>query len=106
MVSIVPSCSLMLKSEWPLLVPNSEQVKQLSEKTFDISEYIVSLTNEYGKPENLDPLPKGVALHFACHARAQNMGNKAADMLKMIPDAKLSTVERCSGHGERQLAYR
>jgi len=40
-----------------------------------------------------------VAVHFACHARAQNMGPKAADLLRLIPEADLTIVERCSGHG-------
>ena len=45
------------------------------------------------------PLAGGVALHLACHARAQNMGQKAAEMLRLIPDADLAVIERCSGHG-------
>ena len=27
------------------------------------------------------------------------MGNKARDMLKLIPNIKIDSVERCSGHG-------
>ena len=38
-------------------------------------------------------------MHLACHARAQNMGPKAAEMLKMIPDTPVDVIERCSGHG-------
>ncbi len=41
----------------------------------------------------------GVTVHNACHARAQNMGIKARDMLKFIPNIKLDVVERCAGHG-------
>jgi len=46
-----------------------------------------------------DPLPEGVTVHLACHARAQNMGPKAAEMLKMIPGTPVDVIERCSGHG-------
>ena len=49
--------------------------------------------------EGLAPLDGGVALHIACHARAQNMGQKARDMLRLIPGADLEVIERCSGHG-------
>ena len=35
----------------------------------------------------------------ACHARAQNMGAKSAQMLRLIPDTKVDLIERCSGHG-------
>ena len=41
----------------------------------------------------------GVTVHHACHARAQYIGNKARDMLKLIPNIKLDLVEKCSGHG-------
>jgi len=40
-----------------------------------------------------------VTVHIACHARAQNMGQKAAELLRLIPDADLEVIERCSGHG-------
>ena len=49
--------------------------------------------------EGLRPLPGGVALHIACHARAQNMGHKAAEMLRLVPEADVGVIERCSGHG-------
>jgi len=38
-------------------------------------------------------------VHIACHARAQNMGQKAAEMLNLLPDADVQVMERCSGHG-------
>ena len=38
-------------------------------------------------------------MHLACHARAQNMGPKAAEMLRLIPKTRVAVIERCSGHG-------
>lgn len=49
--------------------------------------------------DGLKELDGGVTVHHACHARAQNMGNKARDMLKLIPNIKMDVVERCAGHG-------
>jgi glycerol-3-phosphate dehydrogenase subunit C len=40
-----------------------------------------------------------VTVHLACHARAQNMGAKAAEMLRLVPETRVAVVERCSGHG-------
>jgi len=97
-VSLTPSCSLMLKSEWPLLVPD-ENVKRLSKSTFDVTEYIVKISKDEGLIPGLKPLPDDVFLHHACHARAQNMGFQSEELLKNIPNVKLSTIERCSGHG-------
>jgi glycerol-3-phosphate dehydrogenase subunit C len=31
--------------------------------------------------------------------RAQNMGAKSAEMLRLIPGARIDLIERCSGHG-------
>jgi glycerol-3-phosphate dehydrogenase subunit C len=98
-VALVPSCALMLKFEWPLIVPSDEAVKKLSDATYDISEYIVALSKEKGLAPGLGPLDGGVTLHIACHARAQNVGQKAAEMLRLVPDAQIKVIERCSGHG-------
>ena len=40
-----------------------------------------------------------VSVHLACHARAQNMGAKAAEMLRLVPKTRVAVIERCSGHG-------
>ena len=70
-VALTPSCALMLKFEWPLIVPNDRAVQQLSEVTADITEYIVDIARKEGLAEGLRPLEGGVALHLACHARAE-----------------------------------
>jgi glycerol-3-phosphate dehydrogenase subunit C len=98
-IALVPSCALMLKFEWPLILPDDPQIKQLSEATFDISEYIVDIARREGLAPGLRPIDGSVALHIACHARAQNIGQKATEMLRLIPDADLTVIERCSGHG-------
>ena len=98
-VTLTASCGLMMKFEWPLILPESEPVKALSAATRDICEYVVALSKAYGLAEGLKPVEGGVALHHACHARAQNMGAKSAEMLRLIPDTKVDLVERCSGHG-------
>jgi glycerol-3-phosphate dehydrogenase subunit C len=98
-VALVPSCALMLKFEWPLLLPDDAQIKTLSKATYDISEYVVDMAKKEGLVAGMRPVPGGVTLHMACHARAQNMGQKAAEMLRLLPEADVAVVERCSGHG-------
>jgi glycerol-3-phosphate dehydrogenase subunit C len=98
-VALTASCGLMMKFEWPLLLPENEAVKKLSAATRDISEYVVGLSRTFGLAPGLQPQPGGVTVHHACHARAQNMGAKSAEMLRLIPDTKVDLVERCSGHG-------
>ncbi len=98
-VALTASCGLMLKFEWALVCPDNADVKRVAEATFDIDEYVVDIAKKEGLPHGLTPLPEGVTVHLACHARAQNMGPKAAEMLKLIPDTPVDVVERCSGHG-------
>jgi glycerol-3-phosphate dehydrogenase subunit C len=98
-VAPVPSCALMLKSEWPLLLPEDESVKRLAAATRDLSEYVVDIARKEGLVESLQPLDGGVAFHVSCHSRAQNMGQKGAELLRLVPGMELTVVERCSGHG-------
>ena len=65
----------------------------------DIDEYIVELSAEEGLSRELNAIKGGVSLHLACHSRAQNIGPKASQMLKLIPDTKIDVIEKCSGHG-------
>ena len=97
-VPLTTSCALMLKFEWPLIEPENENVALLSRHTFDVSEYIVRLSKDVGLAP-IEAMPKSISVHFACHARAQNMGPKAVEMLKLIPEARPQLTERCSGHG-------
>ena len=98
-ITLTASCGLMLKFEWPLLLPNDENIKKLSSNVMDIDEYVVDIANKEGLVEGLQEIDGGVTVHHACHARAQNMGIKARDMLKLIPNVKIDVVERCAGHG-------
>ena len=97
-VPLTTSCALMLKFEWPLIEPENEQVRTLAQHTFDVSEYVVRLSKEFGLAP-IEAMDSTIAVHFACHARAQNMGAKAMEMLRLIPEAKPQLTERCSGHG-------
>jgi glycerol-3-phosphate dehydrogenase subunit C len=98
-VALIPSCALMLKFEWPLILPDDPDVKFLAEHTSDLSEYLVAIAKKEGLAPGLQPLPGPVTVHIACHARAQNMGQKAAELLRLIPGTKIDVIERCSGHG-------
>ena len=97
-VPLTASCALMLKFEWPLIEPENEQVKLLAQHSFDVSEYVVRLAKDVGLAP-IEEMDKSIAVHFACHSRAQNMGPKAMEMLRLIPEAKPQLTERCSGHG-------
>jgi glycerol-3-phosphate dehydrogenase subunit C len=98
-IALVPSCALMLKFEWALILPDDPNVKRLAQATFDVAEYVVDIAKKEGLVSGLKPVEGGVTIHAACHARAQNMGAKAAEMLRLLPETRVALVERCSGHG-------
>ena len=47
-ITLTASCGLMLKFEWPLLLPNDENIKRLSKSVSDIDEYIVDIAQNEG----------------------------------------------------------
>ena len=98
-VALTPSCALMLKFEWPLICPRDPAIERLAQATFDLSEYVVDIAKKHGLADGLKPVEGGISMHLACHARAQNMGPKAAEMLRLIPKTRVAVIERCSGHG-------
>jgi glycerol-3-phosphate dehydrogenase subunit C len=98
-VTLTASCGLMLKFEWPLILPEREDVQRLARASRDIGQYVVELAKTCGLAPGLTAPTSGITLHHACHARAQNMGAASAQMLRLIPGAKVDVVERCSGHG-------
>ena len=94
----VPSCVLMFRKELPLLFPDDPDVRRVAAGFQDPFEYLHALHKD-GRLDLDFKQPLGrVAMHAACHQRVQNIGNKTRDVLELVPDTKLTAIERCSGH--------
>ena len=100
-VGLTPSCTLMIKQEWPLLVSDNDAVKGVADQVFEVSEYLWYLhkSKELTPKHSPQPLSGAALLHTACHVRAQNIGPRARNLLSLIPELKVDVSERCSGHG-------
>ena len=98
-IAPIASCALMIKSHWPLLNPDNKNVALLAKSTMDIDEYLWDLNNRKGLVDGMKSLDRNITLHSSCHSRAQNIGPKSAQILKLIPGTKTINVEKCSGHG-------
>jgi glycerol-3-phosphate dehydrogenase subunit C len=94
-VSPGPTCSYMLKQEYPWL-DDSEDARLVAANTRDLFEYLAQLHAEGGLDTRFSRPVGRVTYHVPCHLRAQNIGTKSADVLRVIPDAKIDVVERCS----------
>jgi glycerol-3-phosphate dehydrogenase subunit C len=90
-----PTCSYMLKQEYPWL-DGSEDARLVATHTRDLFEFLARLAAE-GRLDTNFTRPIGpIAYHVPCHLRAQNIGTKSADVLRRIPGAEVTVIERCS----------
>ena len=97
-VTPIPSCTLMFKQELPLMFPDDEDVIKVRDAMFDPFEYLM-LRHKDGKLKTDFKKPLGkMAYQVPCHLRVQNIGLKTRDLLAMVPDTEIETIERCSGH--------
>src|SRR5205085_2216173 len=94
----VPSCTLMFKSELPLIFAEDADVKAVAAAMFDPFEYLVARDRDgLLRKDFVTPLGK-VSYHVPCHSRVQNIGQKTREVLEWVPDTEVTTVERCTGH--------
>lgn len=97
-VAPVPSCVLMFKQELPLMFPDDADVARVRDNIYDPFEYLM-LRHKHGKLKTDFKQSLGtVAYHVPCHLRVQNIGLKTRDMLQLVPETQVETIERCSGH--------
>ncbi|MEE8582217.1 MAG: heterodisulfide reductase-related iron-sulfur binding cluster [Myxococcota bacterium] len=90
-----PSCSLLLKREYPKLL-ESEAAQRVASATRDLMEYLVELARAKTlKRDFRQPLGK-IAYHAPCHLRAQNIGFPARALLELA-GAEVEAIEACSG---------
>lgn len=97
-LAAVPSCALMFKQEIPLMFPDDADTQLVKEHMWDPFEYLMARKRD-GLLKTEFPKKLGnVSYQIPCHGRVQNIGKKTEEMLKMIPETTINTIERCSGH--------
>ncbi len=96
--SPIPSCVLMFRQELPSLFPEEKAVKVVSEAFVDPFEYLYQLNKEGNFNKNFKSSLGSVFYQVPCHLRVQSIGLKTRDILDMIPETKVTPIERCSGH--------
>jgi Fe-S oxidoreductase len=80
------------------MFPGDLEVQKVKKAMFDPFEYL-ALRHKEGKLKTDFKKPLGkVAYHVPCHLRVQNIGLKTRDILGLVPDTQIETIERCSGH--------
>jgi len=97
-LSAVPSCTLMFKQELPLMYPDDAETQLVKEHMWDPFEYLMARKRDGLLKTEFTESLGNVSYQIPCHGRVQNIGKKTEEMLKMIPDTTINTIERCSGH--------
>jgi Fe-S oxidoreductase len=97
-LTAIPSCTLMYKQELPLMFPDDADVQAVRDAMWDPFEYLVARHKDGLLKTDFRKGLGTVSYHVPCHSRVQNVGRKTEEMLKLVPETTLHTVERCSGH--------
>src|SRR5690348_3190643 len=97
-VAPVPSCVLMFKQELPLMFPGDTEVQRVAKRIFDPFEYLMHRHRAGLLRTDFKRTLGKVSYHVPCHLRVQNIGLKTRDVLRLIPETTVETIERCSGH--------
>ena len=100
-----PSCSLMVKKEYPWLEKRREErrgraatdTQAVAKNTRDLFEFLAELKAKGLLALDFPKAPKSIAYHLPCHLKVQNMGFKSRDLLAAT-GATVTMVEKCSGH--------
>jgi hypothetical protein len=94
----IPSCTLMVKQELPMMFPDDADVALVRDAMFDPFEYLMARRRDgLLKEDYKQPLGK-VAYQVPCHSRVQKGAMKTGEALSQVPGTEVLTIERCSGH--------
>ena len=97
-MAAVPSCVLMFRQELPLLFPEDEQVGTVADAFCDPFEFLFQLHKAGQFNTDFKHSLGDVSYHVACHQRVQNIGPKTRQILELITETRVQSIERCSGH--------
>lgn len=94
-VSPGPTCSYMIKKEWRDYV-GTEDAAAVGDHAHDLMEYLNKVRKEGGLKEDYSVPVGEIGYHVPCHLKVQKIGFRSRDMMKSLPGAKVTLVDKCS----------
>jgi glycerol-3-phosphate dehydrogenase subunit C len=93
-----PTCGYVLKKDYIDYVGGTD-AELVAHNTYDAAEYLIRIHR--GNETSLDTkftgdVPGTITYHTPCHLRAQNVGLKSRDLMKLT-GARVKLVQQCSG---------
>jgi Fe-S oxidoreductase len=96
-VAINPTCSYMMRKEYGELV-GTPAAQKVAAATMDLCEFLFQRKMEGKFNRDFRSTPGRIAYHLPCHLKAQNIGFRSRDLMRLIPGAKVKLVDQCCGH--------
>jgi Fe-S oxidoreductase len=95
-LSVGPTCSYVLKNEFPYFTQDPA-AQQMANQTKDVCEFLIELKSKKElNTEFKNTASVKLEYQIHCHLRAQNIGYKSLEVLRMIPNLNIQLIERCS----------
>jgi Fe-S oxidoreductase len=91
-----PSCSLMVREEYPQ-IDGSEETAIVAHNAHDLNVYLYRIAREGRLKRDFKRRFGRVRYHVPCHLRVQNIGIRGRDLLRLVAD-EVEVVQECSGH--------
>ena len=96
-VAINPTCSLTMRQEYPRLLGTAE-AQEVADAVRDTHELLFELKREGKFVRDFQSTPGTVAWHVSCHLKAQSIGFRSRDLMKLIPGTEITVVDNCCAH--------
>ncbi|MFN6121849.1 MAG: heterodisulfide reductase-related iron-sulfur binding cluster [Actinomycetes bacterium] len=93
-----PTCGYVLKKDYVDYV-GTDDARLVAEHTYDAAEYLMKVHKGEGTSLDVEfpgDVPETISYHVPCHLKAQNIGLKSRDLMKLT-GAKIKLVQQCSG---------
>jgi Fe-S oxidoreductase len=94
---INPTCSLMMRQEYPSILEGDE-AKEFAAAIVDPHQVLWQLKQADRFSRDFQSSPGSIAYHVPCHLKAQAIGFRSRDLMRVIPGASIATIDACTAH--------
>jgi glycerol-3-phosphate dehydrogenase subunit C len=92
-----PTCALMMREEYPRLI-ETDDARVVAEAVGDPHELLYQLRRKDLFNRDFKSTPGSIAYHVPCHLKAQNIGLRSRDLMRLIPEVQITGVDACCAH--------
>lgn len=95
--AINPTCSMTMKHEYRDILAGDD-VREFSAAVVDVHELLWSLKADNKFVREFRSSPGKIAYHVPCHLKSQQIGFRSRDLMRLIPETEITTVDACTAH--------